>query len=170
MVIIDKTNFDAVYSLLERSFPPDERRSYEEQKKLLDEKEYKIYAKFDGDALVGFLATWSFGTQAYVEHFAVSPEFRNNGEGSRMLAETIKTLGVPVCLEVEKPEDELTTRRINFYKRNGFFLNLYPYIQPAYSPEKQPVPLLIMSTGANLTESEFKKIRSSLYKIVYKVE
>ena len=170
MVIIDKNNFDSVYSLLERSFPPDERRSFEEQKKLLDEKEYKIYAKFDGDALVGFLATWNFGTQAYVEHFAVSPEFRNNGVGSKMLAETIAILGVPVCLEVEKPEDELTTRRVNFYKRNGFFLNLYPYIQPAYSPEKQPVPLLIMSTGSPLTESEFEKVKSALYKKVYKVE
>lgn len=170
MIIIDKNNFDAVYSLLESSFPPDERRSYEEQKKLLDEKEYKIYAKFDGKTLVGFLATWNFGTQAFIEHFAVSPEFRNNGEGSRMLAETIAILGVPVCLEVEKPEDELTTRRINFYKRNGFFLNLYPYVQPAYSSDKEPVPLLIMSTGSNLSEDEFKKVKSSLYRKVYKVE
>ena len=68
----------------------------------------------------------------------------------------------------ELPENELARRRIGFYSRNGFKLNNYPYIQPPMSAGKNPVPLLIMTTGGVLAESEFINMRDILYKNVYK--
>ena len=66
------------------------------------------------------------------------------------------------------PENEMAVRRIGFYKRNGFFLNEYPYLQPAISKGGNEVPLLIMTYGRNITKEEFEALREVLYRIVYK--
>ena len=41
--VLRKTDFDLVYTLMEKSFPEDERRTYNEQKELLSNPVYKIY-------------------------------------------------------------------------------------------------------------------------------
>ena len=61
-------------------------------------------------------------------------------------------------------------RRIGFYERNGFFLNEYPYVQPPISQGRKPVPLMIMTSGAAISEKEFEEIRNTLYKEVYKIK
>ncbi len=55
----------------------------------------------------------------YIEHFAIDPSLRNGGYGKRVLEvdELKKQLKGPIVLEVEEPNDEMSTRRIHFYKR-----------------------------------------------------
>ena len=77
-------DFDRVFMLLENSFPPDEYRTYEEHKALLDNDLYTIYALYDGIKLKAFISVWEFDKFAYVEHFAVSPEYRNGGLGAEI--------------------------------------------------------------------------------------
>ena len=58
-------DFDRVFMLLENSFPPDEYRTYEEHKALLDNDLYTIYALYDGIKLKAFISVWEFDKFAY---------------------------------------------------------------------------------------------------------
>ncbi|MBO7288483.1 MAG: hypothetical protein J6V03_00640, partial [Clostridia bacterium] len=75
-----------------------------------------------------------------------------------------------ICLEVEPPQSEITKRRVGFYKRNGFYLNEYPYIQPPISNGKNPVPLMIMTSGHKVNRKEFNLIKEYIYRNVYNVK
>ena len=162
-------DFDAIYDLMEKSFPSDEYRTYDEQKALLNDPDYSIYVLYNEyQDIKAFIAAWEFNTFAFIEHFAVNPEHRNSGIGSYILNELVELLGKTVCLEVEPTETEMATRRIGFYKRNNFFFNEYPYMQPAISQGKNAIPLFVMTSGRKVDEDIFEQIKGTLYKRVYK--
>jgi ribosomal protein S18 acetylase RimI-like enzyme len=167
----DLKDFDKIYEIMELSFPRDEYRQYEGQKALLDDEAYQIYVLSDEQTLEikGLIAIWEYESLVFVEHLAVAPQYRNGGIGSLILKETEELLGKMLCLEVELPETELASRRIDFYKRNGYYLNKYPYMQPALAEGQEPVPLLIMTTHKELTAEEFENIKELLYTKVYKI-
>ena len=166
--ILDNKDFDRVFNIMEKSFPEDEFRPYDEQKALLDKDEYKIYTWQENDKICAFIALWEFHNILFIEHFAVDPDFRSCGIGSKILNEISTHTSKQICLEVEPPKDEITVRRVEFYKRNGFFLNEYPYIQPAISKGKKEVPLMIMTHGKKITKIKFNDIKYMLYTNVYK--
>lgn len=163
-------DFDKVFAIMNSSFPCDEYRSYDGQKQLLNNPKYTIYVVAEDDNINAFIAIHRLDNFAFIEHFAVNPIFRNQGIGSKMLCELKSMLGCQLCLEVELPETQLAVRRIEFYKRNGFFLNNYPYEQPAFSDDKSPVPLLLMTTIHPLNDKEFLQIKKNLYKDVYHID
>ncbi len=167
---ISVDEFDAVYDIMENSFPNDEYRSYCGQKMLFSKPEYDIYV-VDGDdsTIRAFVSVWDFDNFAYIEHLAVNPAFRNAGIGASILAAVKEKAGKRICLEVELPENDIARRRIGFYTRNGFSLNEYHYIQPPMSAGKNPVPLLIMTTGGAVDEKKFEYIKDKLYEKVYNV-
>jgi len=165
-----KYDFDKVFELMQKSFPGDEYRSYEEQKALLENPFYQIYVlkNYDNNSVKAFMAVWEFDNFAFLEHFAVNDEYRNGGIGAKILNELIDLIGKIICLEVELPEDEFASRRISFYQRNGFFLNHYPYIQPSISRGKNEISLLIMTSERTVSEEEFETYKNVLYSVVYK--
>lgn len=162
-------NFDKVFEIMDESFPINEYRPYEEQKALLDNPLYKIYTFSDRGEVQAFLCIWEFDLVTYVEHFAVNPAHRNKGIGSKMLRELIQRSEKMICLEVEPPADKRKARRIDFYRRNGFFLNDYPYIQPPISKGRSSVPLYIMTMGRKINEKEYWDIKRVLYTEVYRI-
>lgn len=166
---LNAEDFDKIYSLMKESFPPDEYRTYQEQKELLSNPQYRIYVlpDFKAKDIKAFISVWKFDDFAFIEHFAVNPTYRNDGVGSSMLQETVKLLSCMICLEVELPNSEISKRRIGFYERNGFFINDYMYIQPPISNGRNPVPLKIMTSGNEITEDKFDEIKALLYKYVY---
>ena len=95
---------------------------------------------------LGLLTTWSFDEFVYVEHFAISSSLRSQGYGTEVLSTFIQSQQKPLILEAEPPTDETTRRRIRFYERHGLTLFDFPYMQPAYTAESQPVPLCLMGT------------------------
>ena len=163
--------FDAVFAIMEQSFPKDEYRPYEEQRALLADPRYTLYVhRAKGGEVDAFLAVWQFEAFAFLEHFAVLPEFRGAGIGSEMLQEFIenrKANGGLIFLEAEPITDDITARRIAFYKRNGFFVNDYDYCQPAFSPSLPAVPLKIVTYGREITKEEFNKVKRCVYVEVY---
>ncbi len=162
---------DAVFSLMEQSFPRDELRSRERQRALLNESAFHPYvARGEGGEVIALLTVWELGEVAFIEHFAVSPTLRGGGLGSRLLGEVTRLYQKPICLEVERPETETARRRIRFYRRNGFYLNEYDYEQPAYGEDRAPVPLYIMTTGGEIDRPTFERIRGELYREVYRIE
>lgn len=161
--------FDKIFSILENSFPPDEYRTYEDQKVLLNNPNYTVYVIPDdkSDCIKAFITVWKFEDFAFIEHFAVNPVYRNQGLGSLILRETMNLLQCQICLEVELPETDLAKRRIGFYERNGFFVNHYPYIQPSYAKDKQPIPLLIMTSGNCISNDQFDNVQKTIFREVY---
>ncbi len=166
---LTQNDFDALFSLMEKSFPADEYRGRAAQKALFADPDYAVYGIKDGADVKAFISTWRFDDFAFVEHFAVNPRFRNNGVGGKMLNELIARLNKTVCLEVDPPETDIARRRIGFYERNGFFLNTYPYEQPPMAAGKKSVKMHVMTSGAAADERRFQKIKSALYEKVYRV-
>lgn len=168
LVKLRPQDFDNFYKLLVTSFPSDEYRSYEDQKALLDNPEYTIFTfyTFEQD-IMAFSAVWEFPEFVFIEHFAVNPAYRNKGIGTKVLNELLESKDLIFCLEVELPTEEISARRIEFYKRNNFFLNLYPYVQPSMAHAKKPIPLYIMTSGGEVDMPTFNKIKNILYAKVY---
>ncbi len=164
---MQEADFPAVYALMEHSFPAEERREREAQWDCRKNSSFTTFLVKEPE-LKGFITVYDFRDFCFVEHFAVNPAFRNQGLGSKMLTALQERVSCPLVLEVELPETEFARRRIEFYRRNGFVLNGYPYLQPPYSPEKSPVPLLLMST-VPLSQSRFNAVKTKLYAQVYGV-
>ena len=69
---MENGEFVAVYRIMEKSFPDDERRSEKEQRALLEEDGYTVYILPDTNGSIkGFIAVWQFENFGYIEHFAV---------------------------------------------------------------------------------------------------
>ena len=164
---LTKNDFNALFVLMEKSFPVDEYRTRDRQEALFSDPAYAVYGLKNGVALKAFVSTWQFDDFVFIEHFAVNPLYRNNGLGGKILNDLVKKLKKQVCLEVELPTTVMARRRIGFYERNGFFLNLYPYEQPPLARGKKALPLHIMTSGGLADEKRFRRIKSALYKKVY---
>ena len=140
--------WDSLVRVYQTSFPIDEQRPIESIARLI---EYNIrfvaYALLDteGDFL-GLLTTWHFEDFIYIEHFAIDPTLRSQGYGSEALKAFIHEHGKPLVLEAEPPTDALSIRRIKFYERIGLTLYDFPYMQPAYTEDSNPVELRLMGT------------------------
>ena len=161
-------DFAQIYAILEHSFPPDERRTREEQYALLEDKRYRILGLCEGTDVCAFLASWTLGDLIFIEHFAVLEQLRGKGLGSRLLREfVLRCNGKRICLEAEPPVDDVTASRIRFYERNGFFLNPYPYVQPVMTRGRNAIPLCIMTCGDAVDRDAFCKIRQVLYREIY---
>ena len=159
--------FDQIFSLMERSFPEDEYRPRMAQRALLARSEDRLYGYRIGERLVALAAVWELGDITFLEHLAVDPNCRGGGLGTSALKELLERYDGRLCLEVELPETDLAARRIGFYRRNGFFLNQHPYIQPALGPGRKPVPLRIMTSGGPINAAHFEKLQKLLYETVY---
>lgn len=167
-------NYPEFLRLYEESFPADERRVY------WDENDFARFADANrglfhavcaiaGNEFCGFLTYWTFAGYLYVEHFAILPECRGMGIGSRMLRNLFETVGEDVLIEVEHPDTDDARRRIRFYERAGFRVrDEFEYVQPPYSDGLSPVPLLLMTHGNVRLES--KSDISELLRYVYGVD
>ncbi len=155
---LDTADINAAEALYLASFPPEERRPWEQ---IADaDTEPQAYGIYDADNLfAGFITVWNFGGYVYVEHFAVDSTRRGSGIGAAAMASLRELAGVPVVLEVEPPghPDPMVPRRIAFYKRCGFALLDYDYVQPPYAPGLPSVPLCLMSTDSAIEASEIER-------------
>ncbi|MDO4481770.1 MAG: GNAT family N-acetyltransferase [Bacillota bacterium] len=167
---LGREDFDDIFKIMDDSFPEDEYRPYEGQKALFCRTEYSVYGAVEESETAGFISVWEFEEFAYIEHFAVDSRFRNGGRGKEMLQELLRNIDKPFVLEVEPPETEITERRIGFYNRNGFAFNDYDYIQLPMWEGRNPVPLKIMSYPEALSQTDFEKVRDTIYREVFGVE
>ncbi|MDR2084670.1 MAG: GNAT family N-acetyltransferase [Bacteroidales bacterium] len=77
-------------------------------------------AIYENDELAGFFIYWDLEDAYYIHFIAVRSEMRNRKIGQQILDWVSANLHKPVFLESEIPYDEMTSRRLSFYKRNGF--------------------------------------------------
>lgn len=158
-----------VERLLHSSFPKEERRPdvMQRHNTLYNDKFHTLLIRED-DKYVGLLSYWDFNDFRYIEHFAVDARHRGSGIGANALKLFIKRGSSPVVLEVE-PEGstQMASRRIEFYRRNGFELWRTPYVQPPYRPCSLPLPLSLMSTAGLDETKAFSHIQRVIHHEVY---
>lgn len=151
--LLTETELKRVYQEhMKEDFPPEERKSLSWMLKRIKSGLYEPYGLFQGEELLAYAFYWKTGEDDYVllDYFAVVPEMRNRGVGSRLLKDMMERFckdGKGVFGEVEAPVsgdveiDALRRRRLNFYLRAGFrqldFTTKVfdvPYIMIAYGP------------------------------------
>lgn len=164
---IPQQEFQSVLLLLKHSFPPEERRTSAGQTDLLAQPAYRLTVRREKDGkITGFFAWWQFDSFRYGEHFAVDEAMRGGGIGGEML-HMLTAADEPFVLEVEPPETDIARRRIRFYQRAGFVVNPFEYWQPPLHPGRHSLPLQFLSRPAPLSEDEFVRMRTEIYRTVY---
>lgn len=154
--------------LLERSFEADERREWDAA--LFDNRFFNLGAVLSGGKLVAFLSSWHFDEFVLVEHLAVDEDLGKGGLrglGGAVVAKFVCAHPGLVVGECERPVTKTGAKRIRFFERLGFFVNPFDYVQPSYSTDKSPVPMLIVSHPRGIGEEEYKNIRCTIYREVY---
>lgn len=160
--------FEEAWDLYTSAFPEDEQRSKTQQEYLLTHPLYHFNLILEKEKFLGFILWWEFEGLCFVDHFATSPQFRNQGLGTRILNtfKAQKDKGI-VLLEVEHPTTEINKRRIDFYRRMDFQLNPHHYQMPSYTEGGDPVDLLLMSYPRIITQQELDYFIGECHPIIF---
>ncbi|MCM1290237.1 MAG: GNAT family N-acetyltransferase [Corallococcus sp.] len=161
-IITNEHMYAWAMKLLKVSFPAEERRDDELQRQVMRHPDYRLCAIMDGNEAVGVVGYFDALDFIYFENFCIVPDKRNGGFGSATLRLLTENLPKPFILEAELPVDDITRRRIAFYKRNGMEENPYAHIQPHYRAADPDLPLLVLSYGAPLTQPQYDAFRAYL--------
>lgn len=155
-------------SLLVQSFPETERRDLVQIEQYLGTKEnFWLFVILKDENPCGVLIAWDLPGFIFIEHFAIDPNYRNQGLGTFCLQELVHSWKKPIVLEVEYPDDDLSRRRINFYTRMQFLLWNKIYFQPPYRSGDCSIPMKLMVTDSFSEEENFETICSTIYSNVY---
>ncbi len=148
--------FPSIWEIYETSFPLCERRILEDQIRIFANNTYHLQAWVENKDVKGIIGEWNCDGLRFVEHYAISSQYRSMGYGSIFLSEWIADNNLPVLLEIEPVVDEITQRRQNFYMNLGFIRNNIKHVQPAYHKETNPVELWIMSYPRLIAAEEYR--------------
>jgi len=157
---IENDLFHSAWELYLSAFPRNERRELEVQEKIFSNKDYFFEVIVIDEQFIGFLAWWEFEDLRYIEHFATLDQYRGKGYGRKILKQFISENTKQTILEVELPNSEIDKRRIGFYERLNFKLNLYKYEQMPYRINGEKVELLIMSCPKTIDEVTLRQFES----------
>ncbi len=148
--------FQAVWHLYTSAFPYAEQREPEDLPRVFAHPDYHLEAWVEDGQLLGFIEWWHCGGLRFIEHYAISPDVRSSGYGSRFLREWIAGDNLPVLLEIEPAADEITCRRQAFYHRLGFKDNpAVDYWLPSYHKGMGPINLWIMTYPDFVQQSDY---------------
>lgn len=164
--------FEELYRIYDESFPDEEKRTKEGQRRVLEDPMYRLLVMEEHGRILAFLGYWELPDCCFVEHLATTEACRGKGYGKRLLGELTGEAGKPIFLEIEPvtEEDPMTRRRKGFYERLGFVANSFPYEQMPLKEGDRPIPLWVMSYGRAFSEEEFLPYKKEIYHYVYGVE
>ena len=159
--------FAAVWEIYEYSFPRHEKRTLERQAEILKDERYHLEYYTDGGKLVGFIGYWEIDDYLYIEHYAMAREARGGGYGTAILKDFLdKAEGRTVILEIDLPEDDVSRRRLRFYRNLGFEENPYRHVCPVYQEEAPEAVLEILSWPERVDQAFYDRFDADLHKIV----
>lgn len=174
LALVDVTDpespeFQKLWLLYNTAFPQDERRSLFEHKLVQDDPRFHFAAiRYEG-LTAGFLAYWELHDLLFIEHFAIEPEFRSEGIGSRVIEDLQYEADRMIVLDVE-PEDESVNavRRVHFYEKHGFRYCHKPVVLPTYWSAK-PIASNLMVWAPNNSKLTQKQILESISRSIYNI-
>ncbi len=160
------------------AFPENERQTCETIRKRIENKQLRLFIVRYEQTILGFALAWevlSLKTY-YIEYFAISKEYRNNGVGEFILKSFKDYIGdKKLIVEIEDPAIDKTdndkVRRFEFYKRNGFILvPTIHYEMPSLEDENESIPMFLLCYSKNkevLTKEFQEEFVQFLYLMVY---
>lgn len=161
--------YEACKNIYEKSFNEDERRDYEKTIALQNDNPFIFNAVVDKEknAAVGLCSYWKLPNFYFIEHIAID-EYARGGKYGTKIVEKIKNLtDGQIIFEVEPPElSEIDRKRVEWYKRLGFLVNKYDYVQPAYGEGKKPLHLKLMSRF-EIRDDNYEDVKNDIYKKIY---
>ena len=161
-------HFEEAFELMQKSFPENEYRTKENQKKLLKNPMYKLDVKTDETGkTIAFIASWEFPKFLFIEHLAVDPCCRGKGMGSKIMKEFINNSKKPIILEIEIPKDEISIKRKKFYEKLGFKLNNNQYFQLPLRKGDKPMKMNLMSYPEKISDENFGTVEAIIQNFVY---
>lgn len=162
----DDSRLNRLIPLYEESFPESERRKIGQLKRMIENHTPMYFNAIECDGeLSGMFVYWDMGDFYYLEHLAVFPEMRNKKIGQQVLDYVAGHLKGLRLLEVEPTEDEMTTRRVNYYRRNGYKVLDKTYVQPSYHAMENACSLWIMGNEDSPRLSEqVERIKEEVYR------
>jgi GNAT superfamily N-acetyltransferase len=164
----DTNTLSPLRDIYELSFPADERRMFDLVVEMArTNPDFTLYEILRDNEPVGLFSTWNTDGFVFVEHFAISEKYRGWGIGQQVIESWLAGQTQPVVLEVERPDDDLSRRRIRFYERTGFRLWPVNYIQPAYSIDRNPAPMHLMTYGDIDLFGMLDEVTQLVYRKVY---
>ena len=149
--------FADFWRIYTESFPLNERRTPDQQLLIFQKPPYQLNTYLIDDHIVGFIASWCDPEFIFIEHFAISPEFRSKRLGSTVLQQFIDDYKIPVILEIEMPIDELTKRRLKFYELAGFIRNTHQHYMPPYHESDPPLEMEILTFPTTVSEELYQR-------------
>lgn len=138
-----------------RSFPYKEQRSEEDHIRALADPAFRAEGIWRGDEFVGILYYWHTDEWDYVEHLAICASLRGQNLGSEVFGTFCRDRRI--ILEIDPPVDEISIRRLHFYRRLGFVENPHEYIHPSYRQPFEPHRLVLLSRPTPLTDDEARR-------------
>ena len=154
---------EAIHSLYESAFPPDERMPFERVLQKCESGAMRLLSveSEDGEFL-GFANITLCLDVLALNYFAILPEKQGNGYGTSVVIELKKRYperSIVIDIEddsVECDNLEQRKRRRAFYERLGF--SAMPYHLKIFG-----VPSIIMSSGREYTFEEYKEIFAQVF-------
>ncbi len=157
-------DWTAAWELYLQAFPPKERRTEADHLRALADPRFHAEAVRCGDEFIGLLYWWQGPSFRYVEHLAIRPDLRGRNLGSALFESFCR--GERVILEIDPPRDEISTRRLGFYRRLGFHDSPLPYVHPSYSRPFEPHRLVLMGYPAPLEQEEARRLADFVRRVV----
>ena len=118
---------------------------------------------------MGLISYWKFNNFIFVEHLAILKNLRNKAIGTKAFKQFLSEIELPIVFEVEKPYDEISKRRINFYKRLGIVFNDFDYFQPSYHGGDDKVPMFFVSYPNPISKVQYLRYIDIIKKAVYRL-
>lgn len=162
-------DFVRLKELYTEAFPPEERRELQQLEELLQDEPSMYFNAVECDGeLAGLFVYWDFGSFYYLEHLAVYAQMRNKKIGQQVLDWVKAHLQGVRLLEAEPAETEMATRRVNYYRRNGYSVVDKDYLQPPYRKGEAGFPLWVMGNEPSQPESVLKDQLQTIKERVYR--
>ncbi|MGO4942260.1 GNAT family N-acetyltransferase [Ruoffia tabacinasalis] len=117
---------DDLETLYINAFPSYERKPFETLFSHQETGFAEVFAMTEDERFIGMISTLKSSQLIFVEYFAISPEYRSLGYGSKVLSLLKeKYHDMNICLEIEVVQTdegiiEERLRRLQFYEKNGF--------------------------------------------------
>lgn len=153
-----------IFNRYERTFPEAERRDKEQFLSLAENPDAFVFLINHEDEIIGYAVIWELDGFHFLEHFEIYEEFRNQKIGEKVLEHLKEKFG-NIILETEpESHSEISERRLQFYKRNGFSIIKEDYTQPSYGEGKASLVLLLL---ANYIPEKIEDSIQVIHKTVY---
>ena len=156
---------EAIRSLYESAFPPDERMPFE---RVLQKRDagvmHLLSVESDDGELLGFVNITTCLDVLALNYFAILPGKRGRGYGTEVIGALKKRYpDRSIVIDIEDDEVECDNleqrrRRRSFYERLGF--SSMPYHLKIFG-----VPSIIMSSGREYTLEEYKEIFAQVFSV-----